>query len=179
MKDFALKILEQYWIDKDPNNDTDLCSHGKIYLRINSQEILTESDDDWTVSTSALLLLRTLFQDYDEPQLILHCGMLLLLSCPISITWLVEHKGKKVCIDKVRKNPTTNTSDTIEFPNASVELELREYAFAIWNFSEDVVDFFRKEKERKFFDDHDKIGYERFWIELNELRSKTQEIISN
>ena len=182
MKDFRLHILRQYWIDSDPNNYTDLCSHGEIYLRINSQEILTEADHDWTISTSTLLLLRTIFHDYnpgDESPLILHCGMLLMLSCPISATWSVAHREKKVFISKVRKNPTTNINDTIEFPKASMSLELREYAMPILKCAEEVAKFFRKGKKRKYSNDFDKNDYDKFWKEFNKLKLKAKDIIGN
>ncbi|OHB80051.1 MAG: hypothetical protein A2Z25_06395 [Planctomycetes bacterium RBG_16_55_9] len=180
MKDFQLRILGQCWIDDDPNNDSDLCSHGQIYLRVNFQEILTELDGDWTVSTSMLLLLRTLFEDYDfndEPSLILCCGMLMMASCPVSVGWRVKHKEKRVLIDKIRKCPTTNISDTIEFPKASIELELGEYAAPILKCAVDVADFFQKSKERKPIDAYDKKEYEKFWEEFTELKTKANGIV--
>lgn len=180
MKDFQLRILRQCWIDDDPNNDSDLCSHGQVYLRMNFQEILTELDGYWTVSTSALLLLRTLFQDYDlndESALILCCGQLMMASCPISVGWRVIHRDKKLFIDRIRKSPTTNVSDTIEFPEASIELELREYAAPILKCAEDVVDFFQESKKRKLIDAYDKKEYEKFWEEFTKLKTKANGIV--
>lgn len=180
MKDFELKILKQNWIDNDPNNDTDLCSHGQFYLRVRSQVILNEADLDLTVSTSTLLLLRTLFDDYDrddEYPLILHCGMLLMLTCPISVTWRLRHKENSVFIDKLRKSPTVNVDDRIEFPDASVQLDLREYAVPILRCADDVADFFQKAKERNFDNDYDKNDYGIFWEEFTKLRSRASKII--
>jgi hypothetical protein len=38
-----------------------LCSHGKIYLKVYEKIITDDSkDDDWTTSTAALMLLRSL-----------------------------------------------------------------------------------------------------------------------
>lgn len=180
MKDFQLRVLGQRWIDDDPNNESDLCSHGQIYLRANFQEILTESDGYWTVSTSALLLLRTLLHDYDsneEPALILCCGQLMMASCPISVRWRVRHEEKRVLIDEVQKNPTTNISDIIKFPSASMELELREYAAPILQCVKDVTTFFQESKDRKFFNTYDKKEYDRFWKEFTELKSQAYAIV--
>lgn len=182
MGDFHLKILDQCWVDDDPNNNSDLCSHGRFYLRVNFHEILTKLDGVWTVSTSALVLLRTLFGDYnsnDEPSLIMCCGQLMMVSCPVSVTWSVRHKENRIFIDEIQKYPTTNINDRIEYPSASIELELKEYASPILKCAEDVARFFKESKERKFFDDYDTKEYDKFWKEFNELKIRAYDIVGS
>ena len=77
MDEFRIRILDQYWITKDSDNKTDLCSHGLINLKINESTISDESDDDWTISTAGLMLLRTVESDHTDNNIypvIQHCG---------------------------------------------------------------------------------------------------------
>ena len=63
--------------------------------------VIAAGDDtgDYTISTSALALLRTLESDYSPDSgfqptaLVMHCGGLLMVSCPYGINWSVRHRG--------------------------------------------------------------------------------------
>lgn len=76
---FEIKILALHWVQyKD--DPTDLCAHGQIYVRIADEVIADKKDTggDWTLSSTALFLLRTLDRDYTPgdfySQLVPHCG---------------------------------------------------------------------------------------------------------
>jgi hypothetical protein len=173
MKIFELKLLSQNWIDDNPKNTTDLCSHGMIYLRINGEEILTEQDGEWQVSTSALSMLRSIFPDCnkDNPPMIQCCGMILMTGCPISVDWTVIHKNDSIILDSIYKCPTVNEEDRIYYFNEGHEIEVdkTEYVQEILCFSEAVYNFFTKSKPRSIEDKTDKKLFESFMIEFTQL----------
>lgn len=76
---FDIKVLRQHWIKDDENdNPEDLCSHGEVYLRIGDKEISNEKSGSWTLSSTALYLMRTINENYEPnkyaSQLIPCCG---------------------------------------------------------------------------------------------------------
>lgn len=121
MGNFILDIVDHHWIDRDPGNETDECSHGRFLLTLGGVQILSGEDDinDWTTSTSVLRLLRTLEDDFIEDRgfgIILHCGMLPMISCPISIDWQLVHAGGKVLISEIKKYPSSEAGGGIRTP---------------------------------------------------------------
>ena len=74
---FVVNILDLHWINggDDPN---DLCAHGHVYTKIGNQIISENETGDWTLSSTALNLLRSIRKDYEKDyysnQLLLHCG---------------------------------------------------------------------------------------------------------
>ena len=92
LPDFEIEIIGQRWITDGPESvRNDLCSHGDVRLVIGGRVIAPgDGRSDYTISSSALALLRTLELDYaSDPgadnHLILCCGMNLMTSCPIGI----------------------------------------------------------------------------------------------
>ena len=63
---FAIEITRQGWITSEADSvDRDLCSHGDIRLVIGGRVIAPgDGEGDYTISTSALALLRTLESDH-------------------------------------------------------------------------------------------------------------------
>src|ERR1700760_4898180 len=115
MNNFNIDIIDHHWIDNDLENETDECSHGKFILTIGGKKILTSDDeiDDWTTSTSVLRLLRTIEHDFVENRdsgIILHCGMVQMISCPIAIDWVLVHKDDRVVIRDIKKYLSTDES---------------------------------------------------------------------
>lgn len=87
---FQIDLLDQYWANKDNENQTDFCSHGEIYLKINDQEIITEKDGAWTVSSAALRLIKSALYGYDRKNdlpIISCCGYLMNYGCPAIVSW--------------------------------------------------------------------------------------------
>jgi hypothetical protein len=170
-KMLEIKILKQYFLGNQENKQSDLCSHGLILLKINDKIISDEKDDDWTISTSALQLLRTIDNthniDIDYP-IIQHCGGIKLLGCPISINWESINKGNYINISKVHKCPTTNTKDKIGYPDAEISINKNIYVKEIMHFAEQVIDFFNGHNPI-IEDEYDRNNYKLFWEELNHL----------
>jgi hypothetical protein len=171
MPDFEIEINGQRWITDEPESvRNDLCSHGDIRLVIGGRVIASgDGRGDYTISTSALALLRTLDRDYSsdpaaDNQLILHCGTLLMTSCPIGIYWSVTHVGGRVRLT----NPALceEIGSIRDFPGLSVDL-----AEAVYR--RQIVAFAQKAKqpfvgiEKVFHEDWEHDLYEEFWREYD------------
>ena len=74
---FQIKIIDLHWIN-NVDDPKDLCAHGLVYIRIGDQIISDENSGNWTLSSTALYLLRTIKDNYnpnDFPsQLVPCCG---------------------------------------------------------------------------------------------------------
>jgi len=76
---FELHILGLKWLDRMEETN-DLCVHGKVYLKIGNETLCDADKGEWTLSPTALYLMRTLEEDYEPgqyaSQLIPCCGTL-------------------------------------------------------------------------------------------------------
>ncbi|WP_170295584.1 hypothetical protein [Chengkuizengella sediminis] len=173
---FHISIVNQHWIE-DKNEEVDLCSHGQINLRVNNTIITApDLDEEWGISESALSLLRSLRQDINSsPEtsegLILHgCGLILMIGCPISIHWSVEHANNMVKLSDFIKITSTNSKDGYQsYPNLSVEVTREEYKNQIVSFALSTKQYFDKSADKKFEDKYEKEMYLAFWNEFNHL----------
>jgi hypothetical protein len=182
LPEFKIDITEQGWITSKPESvSEDLCSHGDIRLVIGGHVIAPgDGSGDYTISTSALSLLRTLETDHspDDPdaeQLILHCRMLLMLSCPIGIDWRVTHRDGRVFLSDMVRSDNTDPCDAVRF--AGVAVELSEDAYR-----REIVAFANKAKEpfagieKVFPDEVEQREYEEFWLEFEGRLARAREL---
>ena len=167
--DFEIEITRQGWLNGLEVAPGDLCSHGDIRLVIGGMEIAS-GEEEYTISTSALALLRTLDSDHspEHPvadRLILHCGMLEMLSCPIGFDWRVTHlPGEVVRVDEVVRDETAHFGMVVELPE-------ERYRRQVVGFAEEAKTLFvgaKKEPDSTY----DQELYEQFWSEYDELLSR-------
>lgn len=175
---FEIEIRKQGWIDPERDDDpADLCSHGDIRLEIGGQVIVSgeaepgEVADWWTISTSALALLRTLESDHSPDRrvadrLILHCGMIDMLTCPIGIDWSVRHLGGRVRLHEVVRYDTVDEAEAVRFPGLEVEVAVDEYRLEVVAFAEKAKQPFVG-SEKTPGDDYEQRVYEEFWREYD------------
>lgn len=181
MNNFKIRILDQYWISKDPKDESDLCSHGVIRLEIGNEIISDSSDVDWTVSTAGLMLLRSLNSDHsveDTYPMIQHCGQLGMIGCPISIDWSVTHSDNTVTIRDVKKLMSTNSIDSIKFENIDAKIERRKYIREVVRFCDDIRSF-THQTPRNFENDIDRNEWDSFWSEFDKLLEKNRIELKN
>ena len=173
-----MRILKQYWLSGEPDEPEDLCSHGLIFLKVDDVVVSDESDKDWGISESALALLRSTryghphqYEDrIAEPYLIYHgCGAMLMMGCPISITWDAEHSQGEVNLSKFKKCPTTNEKDAIEYQGLQVSLALSCYAQQVYDFASQAKRLFQCVRRRVRNNELWEGEYEGFWKEYDEL----------
>src|SRR5262249_6774365 len=116
-------------------------------------------------------LLRTLESGHspEHPvaeRLLLHCGMLLMLSCPSGIDWSVTHLGERVRLHDVVRYDGTDESGAVRFPGLMVELAEDEYRRQVVAFAEKAKEPFRT-TEKVFHDEVDRQDYDVFWQEYD------------
>jgi len=59
---FKIELLDMYWIGGDDYDDPfDLCAHGKLKITVDDRVLINQvsKDEDFSLSSSGLLLLRT------------------------------------------------------------------------------------------------------------------------
>lgn len=176
MPNFKIRIINQYWINEESECKSDLCSHGLLYLEIGDQIISDEKEDDWTISTTGLMLLRTINTEHtvDESYpIVQHCGQLGMIGCPISIDWTVIHKGGNVIIKDVKKYPSTDIKDVIEYEASKIVIERKKYIREVVRFC-DAIKFFFEGQEKEFKSDYEKEEWTGFWNEFDKLLDKSR-----
>lgn len=168
--DFEIQITEQGWISGQPDSvREDLRSHGDIRLVIGGRVIAPgDGHGDYTISTSALTLLRTLDADYSargtDNQMILCCGMILMTSCPIGIYWSVSRAGGRVRLADAAL--CEEIGSVREFPGLSVDLAEDEYRRRIVAFAQEAKEPFTG-IEKVIDEDWERDTYGKFWREYN------------
>lgn len=180
-KMFKINIINQYWLGEEVH---DLCSHGELYIKV-GDVVITNSgrDEEWGISTSALTLLRTLYEEpaftyqeidpeRDEP-LITHCGNALSPGCPISIYWGVQHMEGEITLSNFVKFTTTSYKEgVIDYKDLMVKISEKEYREEIVAFALEVKAFFEQSQKKRIEDDDERESYEAFWEEYNTLLEK-------
>ena len=147
--------------------------HGAVYLKIRDKLVSDGKDSDWTVSTAAFFLLKTLRHDHaiaDNRPLIPHCGHtmwpiatepdgLYLSGCDIGIDWDLQHSG-----------------DTIihKFSNeVFVETDFEDWRSAVCRFSDEIYAFFITAYPKRIDDDDDRRGFELFMKLWRQFRAES------
>jgi hypothetical protein len=171
--DFEIEIITQGWVGEAPEQiENDLCSHGDVRIAIGGRTVAPGAGKgDYTISTSALALLRTLESDHSPERrvaerLVLCCGMLSMLTCPIGIDWSVSHLGGRVRLHDVVRYDGTDESKAVLFPGLAVELEEAEYRCQVVSFATQAKQLF-EDVEKVPADDFEAQDYERFWQEYD------------
>jgi hypothetical protein len=178
LPNFEIDITTQAWITSDANSvRSDLCSHGDIRLVIGGRVIAPgDGSGDYTISTSALALLRTLEANHSPghpvaDRLILHCGMIMMTSCPIGIDWSVAHVGGQARLFDVVRYDNVNEREAVHFPGLTVELSEDDYRRQVVAFAEKAKQPFVG-IEKVIEDDVDRELYDEFWQEYEERLSR-------
>ena len=170
---FEIKILDLHWI-KNEDDPEDHCAHGHIYVRIGDEVISDYHTGDWTLSATALSLLRTIKQEYKKGdfgnQLIPCCGFFMIadeseetvniIGCPNGIDWTIIHHA-----DMVEHQSDKGERAVINRDN---------YRKLIFEFADKVEQFYADSRPKTIpTDDFDRKGYLTFWKEWKRLRNET------
>lgn len=159
------------WLSDENDGSGDLCAHGIIYFEIDGNILVSEKDEIWTVSASALYLLRTLESDHSNTefeapyggQIFPCCGFnmydiegeenVVIDGCPNGIDFEITHEEGRVKISFEDKK--------------SFLVPLKEWQRAIIEFSKRVKAFYAASSPKIPWDDENKAGYEKFIAEWN------------
>jgi len=174
-EDFELRIIDLYWITNQADDPTDLCLHGKIFVRIGN-EIVDDGktkDNSWTVSTGAYRMLKSLYFNHSPSSgehLLPCCGFslfidenntseLIISDCPFGLDWAVAHENNKVTL--------------ISAANTQVVIPLEDYKKIVFDFADEIKAFYDKSSEKRPETSHEKSAYKLFWKNWEKLRNGT------
>jgi hypothetical protein len=105
-----IRVISLDWME-GLDETLDLCAHGNVFVRIGAEVLVDRTaDTGWTLSSTALLLLRSLDRDYmpdmSASQLVPCCGFnyftvddwqsVEVMGCPSGIDWTIRHEGNNV-----------------------------------------------------------------------------------
>ncbi|GAB3723045.1 hypothetical protein GCM10028861_24490 [Flavobacterium koreense] len=171
---FSIEITEIHWLFKE-DIQADLCAHGKVKVEIGDELIAgIKDDEDWTISATALFLLRTLDRNHTKENqvgehLIPCCGHFFVFNnemeevyvggCSKGIDWEVIHENGNV------KFKTETGKETL------VEFDF--YKTQVIKFVDKVEQFYVESGEKKIPEDEfDRNAYLEFWNEWKTRRNK-------
>ena len=153
------------WLNTDDDSPGDLCAHSTVRFSIDGLDIVTP-EDEWTVSASAIYLLRTLDRDHtkNEPvgqHLFPCCGHsmydtadsndVLIVGCPNGIDATIEHINDNIRI----------TADNGE----SRIVSKSEWKNAVLKFSAAIRKFYDSSVEKIPGDDVARDGFNKMMLE--------------
>lgn len=171
---FSIEITEMHWLFKEDIH-ADLCAHGKVKVQIGEELIAgIRDDEDWTISSTALFLLRTLERNHTKEEqvgdyLIPCCGHFFVFendmkevyvgSCANGIDWEVIHENGNI------KLKTENGEETL--------IEFDHYKSEVLKFVDKVERFYIESGEKKISSDEtERKGYLEFWNEWKRRKRK-------
>ena len=172
-----LEARDLQWIKGDKDDPGDHCVHGRVSFRVN-ETVFVEPNEIWTLSASALYLLRTLedgHTDRDEVTqrnyLFPCCGFnvwpsntgkyqVYILGCSNGIDVHVLLQNNLVTLQSL-----DGKSETVSFVD---------WVNAVLCFADEIMAFYRNcSPKLEHRDDHDRIGWAEFWKEWDYRRNKT------
>lgn len=171
--DLAIKLLDLSWISGE-DDPADLCAHGHVFVKIGDEILSNKESGIWSVSATAIYLLRTLERDYQandfSSQLLPYCSHsyyidedrneIVFFGCPTGIDWTIIHTE----YGKI-KHVSDNGS------KANVDWET--YKNIVLVFADAVEAFYQMSLPKTLPDDKDDVkGYQLFWDEWHRLRNK-------
>ena len=172
LSNLEFKLLNIFWLTE--NQKTDLCAHGKVFVKIGDEIICDENTFDITVSSTALYLLRSLKENYKKDdyasQILPCCGFnfyaedinsdfVNIIGCPSGIDFSITHLEN----GKIELKTENNSSTTIDFES---------YKFIVLEFVNEVENFYKNSLEKTLPDDEiDRNGYIAFWNEWKTLKT--------
>jgi len=165
-----LKALNLHWLE-DTDAEKDLCVHGFIFLKLDDEIISDAKSSDWTVSTAAYYLLKTLKENHltsESNFLIPHCGFtmweigedkeLYIGGCDIGLNWNITHLKGKI-IHEIAEGKF-------------IETNYDEWRNAVCDFSDEVMKFYEVSLPKIVDDYEDKKGFELFMKEWKRFRAE-------
>ena len=164
-----------HWIGDDGEDDPgDYCAHSPVDMRIDGKQVVSPEDGDWTVSASAIILLRSLFRnhltDMKEEEHVFPCcghgiwpkegGGVIISGCPNGIDFcILHHQG------------------TVEL---QIDTEAYDVSYEVWReavvgFSEEVRRFYVDAVPKDLSPDAEPEGYIAMMSEWEQLKNQAEQ----
>jgi len=177
-----LQVQGFQWIKGPKDDPSDQCAHGRVSFAINKTRFVKPEDGVWTISASALYLLRTITEDHTPNNSVTE-GNLLFPCCGFSV-WLIGKRFKVMCMGCPNGIDVEilhqKNSVIISSIAGSETINQREWATAVLDFADSVRNFYRISSPKVIIDDDfDRQGWSGFWQEWDERYELAKSIISN
>jgi len=164
---FQMDVRDVYWLADPGQEQADLCLHGFVTAIIGDEVF----QDDGTVSSTALYLLKSLTQNHiagKENQMIPCCGHTFIANedqtevyicgCPNGIDWTEEQVNGGV------KITTESGKETL--------VPMDAYRAEVFQFADKVESCYASCAPKVPCDDFSRKGYTAFWNEWHRRRSE-------
>jgi hypothetical protein len=169
-----LDPVEIGWVSEKVNPPDDYCVHARVEFSVADVVLVSPSEGIWTVSASALFLLRSLTANHTEEfpvaehnYLFPHCAMdawpddgkygLVLAGCQNGVDVFIEHEPEGVTLVREEKRATVSN---------------HEWSAAVLSFVEKVELFYLESKPKnELHDEFSRRGWRLFWEEWNTRKS--------
>jgi hypothetical protein len=167
-----LQATNLHWIQGQGDDPHDLCAHSGVEFVVRGRALVAPSDGDWTVSASALYLLRTLTRQHTRDDrvgdhLFPCCGFcmydiegqedVVITGCPSGMDFEVVRVG-----DVISLTDAGGDNHPILFAD---------WRQAVCAFSDAVQLFYAASAPKKPHDEDDARGFEKFLKEWSRRRS--------
>ncbi len=174
----TLEAVRLHWIKDDGIDDpADLCAHSPINFRIDSAIVTEPNDGDWTVSASAIYLLRALQRNHTKhspvgEHIFPCCGHaiydmgtpeVMIIGCPNGIDFEIRHDADNCLI-------TTEEGRLFSVPEI-------EWAREVFRFTDSILNFYKISNPKISTDFEQQKGFSAMMAEWKRLRedNKTAE----
>jgi len=167
----SLVAHELCWIKGVADDPGDQCAHGKVTFDIDGVSVIMPEDGEWTVSTAALYLLRTLTADHTRENPVAE-GNFLFPCCGFN-AWLCGDRYKVMCmgcnngIDTWIRHEGSNVS--ISAGESTHVVSRSDWHAAVEGFAEQIEEFYARSSPKvRPQDEEDRKGWAAFWDEWRE-----------
>jgi hypothetical protein len=141
-----LQCIDFQWITGSKDDPEDQCAHGFVQFEINHTKFVRPEDGTWTVSASALYLLRTLSEDHTIINPVSE-GNFLFPCCGFNVWVTKESRFKVECLGCSNGIDVEiiHRGDNILFRSSagSEYLSKSEWQSAVVGFVDDVQNFYQ------------------------------------
>ncbi len=163
-------VQEFQWVRGKEDDPEDQCAHGRVLFQVNDT-IFVKPDDNWTVTTSALYLLRTITEDHTTENPVSETNFLF-PCCGFSV-WPAGERFEVLCMGCSNGVDVEITHHqgmvTIKSSAGSEEVSESEWAAAVQGFVDSVQGFYKTSTPKAHIkDEYDRQGWAAFWKEWEE-----------
>ncbi len=170
----TLQAIDLCWVSDGDGAINDQCAHGLCSFIVDDVKFIVPDDGEWTLSATALYLLRTLELNHQAEAKVAESNFLfpccafsaragigkfsvVCCGCNIGLDVWVSHKDGEVEL-------TSNKGSLI--------VSRKDWAAAVTQFADQITRFYENSAPKEHIKDaHDREGWAAFWDEYNQRRS--------
>jgi len=166
-----LLVRDFQWIKGMNDDPGDQCAHGRVILNVNDTEFVKPEDGIWTISASALYLLRTLSENHTAENSVAESNFL--FPCCGFKVWQIGNRFKVICmgcnngidLEIIHQEDMVTISSSV----SSETVSKSEWTSAVLDFTDSVRKFYRSSLPKVAIEDEfDNQGWAAFWQEWDE-----------